>query len=180
MDLLCLDFMNSDWRDYRGGGGREDRLRDPAWVEGFLTRWRLEVDDPPSRTALAHLTKLRELLWGCAATLASGGELDAAALDSLNAFLGGSTATRRLERSGTDYRLVHQAGRRDWSWVAAEIAASFADLLANRDPERLKICDNEDCRWAFYDESKNRTRRWCGDTCGNLIKVRRFRDARSR
>jgi len=31
--------------------------------------------------------------------------------------------------------------------------------------------------WAFYDESKNRSRRWCSAAeCGNLIKVRRFRE----
>ncbi|MCL6580471.1 MAG: CGNR zinc finger domain-containing protein [Firmicutes bacterium] len=39
-----------------------------------------------------------------------------------------------------------------------------------------KVCANADCGWLFYDDSRNRSRRWCdGRYCGNLIKVRRFR-----
>lgn len=42
---------------------------------------------------------------------------------------------------------------------------------------RLKICPADDCRWAFYDASRNRSRRWCSmEVCGNRSKVRAFRD----
>lgn len=102
MELLCLDFLNSDWRDWRGSGRREDRLDKSDWVEQFLQGWRL---------------------------------------------------------------------------VIGRIAASFSELLAGDDVRRMKICDNDDCRWIFFDESRNRARRWCDDrACGNLLKVRRFRE----
>ena len=48
METVSLDFMNSDWRDYRGGGGRADRLRDPKWLEAFLAQWDLDVAAPPA------------------------------------------------------------------------------------------------------------------------------------
>ena len=46
---------------------------------------------------------------------------------------------------------------------------------------RLKICPADDCRWAFYDESKNRTRVWCAmGVCGNRRKTRAYRARRRR
>jgi predicted RNA-binding Zn ribbon-like protein len=42
---------------------------------------------------------------------------------------------------------------------------------------RLKGCRN--CRWAFFDESKNRSARWCSMTlCGNRLKTRAYRRRR--
>src|SRR5207244_1417681 len=80
------------------------------------------------------------------------------------------------EWGGEKFELEMVPLARDWRWVMAEIAASFADLLAKHDSKRLKICENPNCRWIFYDESKSRTRRWCtNNKCANLWKVRRFR-----
>jgi predicted RNA-binding Zn ribbon-like protein len=42
---------------------------------------------------------------------------------------------------------------------------------------RLKVCPADTCRYAFYDTSRNRSRRWCSmDVCGNRSKVKAFRD----
>jgi len=39
---------------------------------------------------------------------------------------------------------------------------------------RLKVCARDSCRWAFYDASRNQTRRWCSMAgCGNHIKMKR-------
>lgn len=40
---------------------------------------------------------------------------------------------------------------------------------------RLKICFSDDCAWAYYDGSKNRSRTWCEYGCGNKIKTRAYR-----
>ena len=46
--------------------------------------------------------------------------------------------------------------------------------------ERLKVCPADDCQWAFYDRSRNRSRTWCQmEDCGNRAKVRAFRERRS-
>ena len=45
----------------------------------------------------------------------------------------------------------------------------------------LKACGNEDCRWAFYDRSRNHGGTWCDmATCGNKLKNRDFRARRGR
>jgi hypothetical protein len=41
---------------------------------------------------------------------------------------------------------------------------------------RLKVCPHEDCGWAFYDRSRNRSSQWCSMTlCGNRTKGARHR-----
>jgi predicted RNA-binding Zn ribbon-like protein len=42
--------------------------------------------------------------------------------------------------------------------------------------ERMKACRADDCRWAFLDTSKNRSRCWCSmESCGNRAKVHAYR-----
>jgi predicted RNA-binding Zn ribbon-like protein len=44
---------------------------------------------------------------------------------------------------------------------------------------RLKVCANPDCRWAFYDRSRNQQGNWCDmAVCGNRIKNRQLRARR--
>src|SRR3954453_2228720 len=46
---------------------------------------------------------------------------------------------------------------------------------------RLKVCPADDCQWAFYDPSRNRSATWCSmKVCGNRHKVREFRERRQR
>lgn len=40
---------------------------------------------------------------------------------------------------------------------------------------RLKICGFDECEWAYYDFSKNRSRTWCEYGCGNKLKTRAYR-----
>jgi predicted RNA-binding Zn ribbon-like protein len=45
---------------------------------------------------------------------------------------------------------------------------------------RLKVCDRDTCRWAYYDSSRNQVRRWCSMAgCGNYVKMRRRAAGRS-
>jgi predicted RNA-binding Zn ribbon-like protein len=43
--------------------------------------------------------------------------------------------------------------------------------------ERLKLCENPECRWAFYDSSRNKSGSWCRmGLCGNRLKNRAYRE----
>ncbi len=45
---------------------------------------------------------------------------------------------------------------------------------------RVKACQADNCLWAFYDSSRNRSGRWCDmAVCGNREKVRAYRSKRS-
>ena len=57
-----------------------------------------------------------------------------------------------------------------------ELSGAFVSMLRRSQPPRLKLCADESCRRAFYDETRSRTRLWCDrGTCGNRARVRRYR-----
>lgn len=53
----------------------------------------------------------------------------------------------------------------------------IADAQRDGTWARLKACPAEDCQFAFYDRSRNRSAVWCDmKVCGNRNKVRSFRE----
>jgi predicted RNA-binding Zn ribbon-like protein len=58
----------------------------------------------------------------------------------------------------------------------ARLAAAVVMAHWDGSWERLKVCPADDCLWAFYDTSKNRSRTWCSmRVCGNRTKTRTYR-----
>ncbi len=182
MDPLWAELINSDWHDYLGQGRDEDRLDRPVWLAELLSRWGLPGLDAESPVTRRRLRELRALLSRLALKLHDGKPLTTRDLADLNAFLDRETVVRRLRRDEDGYTLHYMPVKGSLNAVLSEIAGSFAYMLTEGDPTRIRICENPDCRWVIYDRSKNRTRRWCeGPTgCGNLIKVRRHRERRRR
>lgn len=179
MDALCFDFLNSEFRDFRGRWIRDDLLQ-PGWLEQFLEKWDLQAGPLPDEATLAELVALRSLLQRVVEEVVEGGSVAEPDLVVLNTILRQGVASRRLAVTEEGYRLEMEPLARDWNWVQAEIVASLAHVLAAYDPRRLRVCANAYCRWIFYDETKSRTRRYCtSDKCANLLKVRRFRERHS-
>ena len=57
---------------------------------------------------------------------------------------------------------------------------SIRDAQADGSWDRMKLCGNPDCRWAFYDRSHSRRGAWCDmSSCGNLVKNRNLRARRA-
>jgi predicted RNA-binding Zn ribbon-like protein len=62
------------------------------------------------------------------------------------------------------------------SAALGQIVAAVAELATTPEWPRLKACRDDDCRVAFYDKSRNRSRAWCSmEVCGNREKARTFR-----
>lgn len=178
--MLWDDFLNTDYHDWRRGGRTEDRLERPGWLSGLLSRHQLAADTPPTPDELAELKRLRSLLLLVVQELAGGRQPSDDAIASLNETLSQGAVVRRLEADGEGrFALRQTPAAGGWPQIMAEIAASFAATLAEGEPSRIRICDNPDCRWVYYDETRNRSKRYCDDKmCGNLMKVRRFRARR--
>lgn len=96
-------------------------------------------------------------------------------------------ATEALERTAQRGRLaVHFApdGTIGPAALGSGVAGALARVLipvaagaADGSWERVKACRAEDCQWAFYDASRNRSGRWCNmAVCGNRHKVRAYRE----
>ncbi|MGD8191340.1 CGNR zinc finger domain-containing protein [Brevibacillus ginsengisoli] len=177
MEHICIDFMNSDWRDWRGSGRREDRLDKESWLAEFLGHWNLTAPLPVDADMRQVLGQLRDRLRAMVEAVVDDQVLNEADVDLLNRVMKRVSAYHRLVPEGKSYRMELVPLGNAWDLVLERIAVSFTQLLAAGDLRRIKICMNEDCRWIFFDESRNRTRRWCDDACcGNLLKVRRFRE----
>ena len=99
----------------------------------------------------------------------NGAPLDAGALGAVNSVAAGV----RLELD--DFGRV-SVGAEDP--LARIVAVAFRAMLEGTWP-RLKACRN--CKWAFYDYSKNRSASWCSmQLCGNRLKTRAYRSRRAR
>jgi predicted RNA-binding Zn ribbon-like protein len=52
----------------------------------------------------------------------------------------------------------------------------MSEAMAERTWPRLKVCANDACQWAFYDQSRARSGRWCSmQICGNRAKQQAWR-----
>jgi predicted RNA-binding Zn ribbon-like protein len=62
------------------------------------------------------------------------------------------------------------------------VVAAIHHAIAEGTWTRLKACERDVCRWAFYDRSKNRSSHWCSMSgCGSREKNRRaYRRRRAR
>jgi predicted RNA-binding Zn ribbon-like protein len=59
------------------------------------------------------------------------------------------------------------------------VLLAVAEATATGAFTRLRICDNDACRWAFYDGTKNGKSRWCHPAiCGNRAHTRAYRERR--
>jgi predicted RNA-binding Zn ribbon-like protein len=57
---------------------------------------------------------------------------------------------------------------------------TIRDAQADGSWDRMKLCGNPDCRWAFYDRSHSRQGAWCDmASCGNKLKNRSLRARRA-
>ena len=175
MDPLWIDFVNSDWHDPVGREPHRDLLADAAWLRGFLDERGLPRVDTRRREVQDAVRDLRDLFQRLVRTLVERGRLAAADLDAVNAYLAARPVTGRIEIAGDACRVRLVPMARGLDAVLLALVESFAAFLVEGDSERLKLCGNPDCRWVFYDSTRSRTRRWCADSCGNLMKVRKFR-----
>ena len=177
----ALDLVNTlDWR-FRKTGTEEllktydDLLRFTEQSKLLAPKQTRELRRSEGERALLRARELRE------------------ALADIFYEPGSSAASRRtLERYFKEARLRQeinwkQAPRLEWIWAAQQdaelplwtLAMSAADLMTSEAVDRVRACDNAECRWLFLDTSKNHTRRWCDmKVCGNRMKARRFKAQR--
>ncbi|MEV7284948.1 CGNR zinc finger domain-containing protein [Streptomyces sp. NPDC093252] len=132
---------------------------------------------------LSALHELRDALRAMAAANTLGEQPPRAAVDSFNDLAAPHAASVRLDvRNGSGPMTAslrpHEEGI---GGVVAVLAAAVHEAVLLGTWTRLKSCDNPECRWLFYDESRNRAARWCSMRgCGSIVKARRYRDRQRR
>jgi predicted RNA-binding Zn ribbon-like protein len=74
--------------------------------------------------------------------------------------------------------VVAQPARDGVDGALARIGLAAHDSVAAEVWWRLKICAFDECEWAYYDHSRNRSRSYCEYGCGNKLKTRAYRARR--
>jgi predicted RNA-binding Zn ribbon-like protein len=145
-------------------------LRDPA----ALLAWARERELVPPRTRFTRrdLRRALELREAFRALLAANRDRkrDAAALAVLTE--AGRSARLTVVFANGAPRLEPQA--RGVDGFRGRLVSVVVTAMLDGSWKRLKACRN--CRWAFFDESKNRSAQWCSmSLCGNRLKTRAYR-----
>jgi hypothetical protein len=90
--------------------------------------------------------------------------------------LAAAAADLPLRLAVADGRLTLEPAREGVPGALSRVLVAVNDAVADGSWPRLKICAADDCRWAYFDRTKNRSRAWCEWGCGNKAKTRRYRE----
>jgi predicted RNA-binding Zn ribbon-like protein len=150
----------------------EDELTSVDALDGWLRARGLSVDRPLTPGDLERAVGFREALR--ALLLANNGR--PLERDTLAALRDAAQASPLQVAIGTDGRATVEPARTAVEELTARVLAAIAEAQAAGTWERLKACPADDCQWAFYDHSRNRSRTWCSmEVCGNRTKTRSYR-----
>ena len=163
---LVLDFVNTLDLDQ----GRET-LATPASLSAWLVERGLCV--APLRLGPAQLQRARELRETLRSVMLEHNGGPPAELGELQRV---AERGRLAVSFDSDCDSVLTAREPGFDGALAQVLIPVAASTTDGTWARAKACRAEDCRWAFYDGSRNRSGRWCDmAVCGNRTKVRAYR-----
>ncbi len=152
-----------------------DAVADPEALAQWLhAQGLLGADERATRADVQRAAELREALREVLLGHHGGYETDPAAVDALEE----AARRARLElRFAPDGTARPEPARGGVDGALGRLLAFVAAAQAAGTWQRLKACPADDCRWAFYDRSRNRSAVWCNMAiCGNRAKVRSYRE----
>lgn len=165
---LLVEFVNT--RDIEE---ETDSIADSELLEAWIAERTGEHADDLDAADLVRVLALRESLR--ALLLANNGEeANAGALVPLRE---AADRTRVRTTLSADGQLDLAPARAGLGGFEARLLLAIERLQSQGAWPRLKACTVDDCQWAFYDTTRNRSRTWCSmEECGNREKTRRYRE----
>jgi len=150
-----------------------DALDSRSSLEAWLKEVGLVAKVPASsKNGLDRATELREAIRDLLARRNHGRVTPVVASRFERA--AGSLGFRVTASTAGDFQLLATS-----TGLGKALGAIVAVLIrsdANGSLDRLKVCANDECRWVYWDGSRNRSGRWCTMAlCGNRLKGRAFR-----
>jgi predicted RNA-binding Zn ribbon-like protein len=168
---LVREFVNT--RDVEEG---RDELASASTADRWLAAHGLARDERPEAAAeRERLVAVREALRDLLLANNGGEAAPPAALAVLNEQSAQAAIGVRFDPGGAE--LVTRCERVDAA-IATLLSIVHGAIKDGTWP-RLKACPADDCQWAFYDRSRNRSGTWCDmGECGNRAKARAYRERR--
>ena len=148
----------------------EEYLTTADAVGGWLQERGIETPHPPTERDVAGLRHLRAQV----RIVMEGSEEDAE--EALDRIVADASVMPRVTFSKGEWRLSHAPGAGGLvDRVAAIAVTGLTAALCESGRERFGVCSKEGCRDVYLDTSKNRSRRYCSDSCSNRANVAAFR-----
>ena len=171
---LVQSFLNTHW-NLRGDGTEvlvsADALAGWLAARGLLPRTQSLVDTD-LRRALAVREGLRALAFHN-----GGRELDRPAVAGMQEASSGARALVGIGPAGPRFAADADAVL---DGAIGGLYAIVGRAMIDGSWQRLKACPGRDCGWAFYDQSRNQSARWCSmKVCGDREKSRAYYHRRS-
>jgi predicted RNA-binding Zn ribbon-like protein len=198
--VLCLDFVNTvrgriSARPDRGAREDADAIVDERLTSyDALLRWggfadvlttrqvkllAAEAERRPVRstTVLRRAITVREAMYRLFKGAIAGWPPRPDDLTVINRELQIARAHERLTASPHGAVIDYGDPASALDGVLWPIVRSARELLTSSRLERVGQCPGDECGWLFLDTSRSGRRHWCDmKDCGNVAKVRRFRD----
>lgn len=182
--------------------GDEDAAPLPLrWIEELVNTRSIEfaTDDVSTPDALAGWLRSRDLLPAGARVTPAGHQRALRFREGLRSLIAGNNTGGDTEEADDAATLTDLAGLAaslplvldvsvrpprlapakpgTLDAALARLLAVVAEAVADGSWFRMKACREPQCRWAYYDHSRNRSRAWCSmASCGNRAKARAFRE----
>jgi predicted RNA-binding Zn ribbon-like protein len=171
----ALDFLNTlDLDD----GQLLEHFESPSDAANWFVQHGLLHDDEAHGWSEPDLERVRDARAGLRAVvdaIAESRTPPTAAVQRVNEILDGRPMSRLVLEDGA-VRVGHRHRGPASAEALVPIAEAIVDEIAEGRPDRFRICDNDRCRWTFFDASPTGRRRWCDmKTCGNRAKAARHR-----
>ncbi len=167
-----VDLVNTAPED----AAAPDGLSDVALLADFVRNHEISDVGELSEFDLSAVRKIRSRF--TAVFGAPDPRTSAGLINDLVAAAG--TTPRLTDHDGYDWHVHYFApGASVADHLAADCGMALAFFVVAGEQERLRRCEAPDCRRAFVDLSRNRSRRYCDSrTCGNRLHVAAYRARR--
>jgi predicted RNA-binding Zn ribbon-like protein len=167
--VMAVDLVNS-----YDSHTNEDKLTEPSHIETFITTHSGDYCLPfvPTDQHLHEVRALRSRLRDVFESTST----DEAAV-RLNSILVDMPATPRISTHGEAPHL-HFEPINDGPvrWLGATTAMALSVALVEGGIERFGACDSPACADVYMDTSKNRSRKFCSETCSTRESVAAYRE----
>lgn len=166
----AADLVNS-----RGSVSGREYLAGPEDLRRFLR----EHDMAPGTIAERDMDEVREVRDRLRAVWETTSDRQRARL--LNRLLAEAGTMPQVTDHGGDWHLHYVPMEAPIAQrLAAMAAMGLAVVVSDYGHERLGICGADNCRDVYVDTSRNRSRRYCDDTCASRMNVAAYRARQKR
>ncbi len=176
MEALILEFLNTDW--IIRCQGKEDPLNNAVWLNSYFKKV-IGSEIESSETLSIQMTNLRTLFINSNEALVNEElNLDILIIE-LNKYFAVAPGVRKIINNEDKYDIGFKTDKVTDDFILAELCFLMYRLLFKSEKARIRICENPDCKYIFFDTSRNKSKRHCYGGCANIMKVRRFREKNS-